>query len=143
MNKTKEHFMSGGEGGSWSGQDMKLGNGLCQFVSRRPLVAFKTLALLKIIELGGSPQVKITFNDETVIEGYFDGVIVESGSFKLDIHIFNKENIKIDQLLIKEIFVIDQDSEHITEQSIERSLEFDLEIDRYFQAKNIGAGGVN
>lgn len=135
--------MAGGEGGSWCGQDMKLGNGLYQFVSQRPLVAFKILALLKIVELGGSPQIKITFNDETVIEGDFDGVIVEGGSFKLDIHIFNKENIKIDQFLIKEIFVIDQDSDHITEKSISDSIRFNLEIDKYFKETKVGDGGVS
>ncbi len=135
--------MAGGEGGSWCGQDMKLGSGLYQFVSQRPLVAFKVLTLLKIVELGGSPQVKITFNDKTVLEGIFDGVIVEGGSFKLDIHIFNKDNIKIDQSLIKEVFVVNQDSDHITEKSILDSIRFNLEIDKYFKETKVGGGGVS
>lgn len=125
--------MSGGEGGSWSAQDMRLGSELNQLVSYRPLVAYKILTLLSIAEMGGLPQVKIKLNDETVIEGDFDGVFFERGSFKLDIHMTNSENIKIESLLINEISVIDTNSEHITEQSISKALSLELEIKNYFK----------
>ena len=133
----------GGEGGDWSGSDMSLGHDFYQLISRRPLVAFKILTLAKIIELGGSPQVKITLINEVVIEGCFFGFVFERGSFKLNIDVPNNEDIKLEALLVKEIFVNDQDSEHITEQSILNALKFDLEIEKYFKGNKVGTGCVS
>lgn len=133
--------MAGEKGGSWTRQDLRLGNGFYQLVSNKPLVAFKVVALIKIIEMGGSPIVKIALREAIIVEGYFDGVVFENGNFKLDICCHNQENIKVEPLTIDKIFIIDSDCEHVTEQSIERSLKLDLEIDKYFQARKVGAGG--
>jgi hypothetical protein len=131
-----------GEGGSWTRQDLRLGNGFYQLVSNKPLVAFKVVSLIKIIEMGGSPIVKIALSKATIIEGYFDGVVFENGSFKLDICSHNQENIKVEPLAIDELFIIDPDCEHINQQSIERSLKLDQEIANYFQTGKVGGGGV-
>lgn len=135
--------MSGLEGGSWCVQDMKLGNEFFQLVSNRPLVAIKILTLISIVEMGGIPKVRIVFSDGTIIDGEFDGILFEKGSLKLDLHTTNDQSIKVEPFLVKEILVLEQDSEHITEQSIERSLKLDLEIDRYFQERKVGGGGVS
>jgi hypothetical protein len=44
---------------------------------------------------------------------------------------------------VKEVFVIDQDSEHITEQSILNVLKFDLEIEKYFKENKCGTACVS
>ena len=126
-----------GEGGSWCGQDMRLGIDFYQLVSWGPLVAFKILALQKIVELGGSPIVKITLNNEINVEGYFDSLSFERGSFKLNIQSSKNETIKIEPLSIKEFLVIDQDSDHITEESILKINKFNAEIEEYFKNKKI------
>jgi hypothetical protein len=131
-----------GEGGSWTRQDLRLGNGFYQLVSNKPLVAFKVVSLIKIIEMGGSPIVKIALSKATIIEGYFDGVVFENGRFKLDICNHNQENIKVEPLAIDELIIIDSDCEHVNKQSIERSLKLDQEIANYFQTGKVGGGGV-
>ena len=110
-----------GEGGSWCAQDVKMTNDFYHLVSFRPLVAFKILTLLTIVEMGGLPLIKISLVDDEVVEGDFDGVLFERGNFKLAINIPDKEIVKVDPLLVKEISVIIQDSEHITEESIARN----------------------
>jgi hypothetical protein len=135
--------MSGGEGGSWCGQDMRLGMDLNELVSYRPLVAFKILALHKIVELGGSPIVKITLTNEISVEGYFDSMSLERGSFNLNIQTSNNETITVEPLSIYEIFVIDQDSDHITEESILKMNRFNAEIEEYFKTKRTRCEGGN
>ena len=134
--------MSGGEGGSWDGQDKLLGSEFYELVAQRPLVAFKVLALARIVELGGLPLIKITLINGDVIECDFNGILLERGSFKIDIYTTNDLSLKIEALLIKEIFIIDQDSGHITEQSIVQSLELDNKIAKYFYERKVAGGGI-
>ena len=134
----------GSDGGCTGSSEIYLGNYFYQLVSSAPLVAFKILTLLKIVEFEGSPTVKITLRDGTISEGYFNGILSERGSFKLAISIENKGIVKIDPLSVKELFVIDQDSDHITEESILDKRKLDLEIKEYFKAQSVvvGGGGV-
>ena len=129
-----------GEGGDWCGQDMRLGMDFYQLVSWKPLVAFKILALQKIVELCGSPIVNITLNDETQVEGYFDSIDTERGIFRLNVQTSNNRNLKIGPLSIKEISIIDQDSDHVTEESILKTIKFNAEIEEYCRMNKVGTG---
>jgi hypothetical protein len=102
----------------------------------------KILALQKIVELGGSPVVNITLNDETHIEGYFDSIDTERGIFRLNIQTSDNRHFKIWPLSIKDVSIIDQDSEHITEESILKMIKFDAEIEEYLRINKIGGGGI-
>lgn len=133
-----------GEGGDWSGDDMRLGSHFNQLVSWNPIVAFKILALQKVVELGGSPVVNITLNDETHCEGYFDSIDTERGMMKLNIQSSDNRNFKIEPLSVKAILIIDQDSNHITEESILKINKFNAEIEEYRKTKITGReGGIN
>lgn len=133
--------MSGGEGGCWDTWDIRLANEFYQLVSRKPLMAFEILTLVKVLELGGLPLVKITLYNGVIIEGDFDGVIFEKGKFKLDLHIPHKESMEINVNEVKNIFVIDQDSSQITEEGIARSMALDLEIEKYYRDQNANKRG--
>jgi hypothetical protein len=112
----------------------------------KPLVAFKILTLERIVEMGGSPIVKITLKDESIVEGYFDGILFEKGQMKLNICTYAGSAPGVGVYNIKELCVLEQDSDHVTKENesemIEKVNKFNDDIRDYINGR-VGTSGIS